>query len=171
MKKFRRFGKMSLVLALIFILFFGISANIGVAYANSQATQVDGAESYTNAPGISLERNSTSGQMRTRVNTNNITLRFTGGVIGTFTSQAWWEMCDRLNIISFGPVQMRATTGPQHLPGVPARAELIAVNMPLPSVARVIMDGIFVSFAEAHTMRHTYWMYNTGRYAFEVNSW
>ena len=159
------------LLALIMAMVFVISSSVMVSafFDNNPAgtytelIYVEDAIHHEDIFDIS-PRFGTSGRLLTRSYTTRTDGLF--GVLGTMTTQAWWEMDTNARMIGFGPAHMSITRGPQHSTFLEPRIEISAMHMPIPSNAYIYILGTFFSFAEMHFAGHQYNMWTTGGYTF-----
>ena len=154
------------------IMLFGITLVPNVIYADSLGYSTIGGDTpYEHAPAL-RERFGTSGRMTTRVNRNTY---FLGGrqlaemAVGTLTTQAWWEVDERLNMRGFGGQQMNVARGPQHLVHWNPEVRIFVSRMPHPTVAWWGVQGTFMTPFQNHIILHEYHMYTRGVYSFRNN--
>ena len=126
-------------------------------------------EYYDNAEGVN-DKATGSGKMTTARETYDVThydvaLSYE---VGSSISQAWWELDQNLNIVGYGPEYMSVVRKPAAI--LEPRIYLVGSTMPHPSTARVQFNSEHFSFAEVTFVGQTFFMYNDGRYGYEVRT-
>lgn len=142
-------------------------SSVVVIFANQPTNRneivVTGDSSQENLPGISSFYGG-SGQMLTREHTNSIYSYTFGSLVGTYRTQAFWEVSDKLLLLNYGVAMNRATPAN----GSRGSAEIGGIFSPAPSVARVNLTANFTNVLDYYTISHHYYLYNGGFYDISI---